>query len=409
MTIFVLFVSAYAVLAADEQELRKIDQAKRIFDLRRAVNQTPDEQRDASYYRALIEARFGREEVAIQHLRAFLAANPPNGMVNEAHHELADALIRRGRYGEAAAEFDQLLRLMSPSDPERGELTNSRAIFAALKDVNPQTIEFTSEKTLTAKSGKLGLWSLPIEANGKQAEWVLDTNMTFSTVTASEAKRVGLTLLDTGGNGSSDHTGKKLPIRLAVGKDVRIGSAHLQNVVFAVVPDNALDFGPDGLARGIVGLPAIRALGSIAVSAKGAVLIHSESKRLQGDPNLFFDGLTPIVEVHHRGHAMPMTLDSGGTTTYLYSTFRDALTLDERAKLSRENRGFGGVNGSTKVRIEVVPQLDLELSGRTVALRRVAMRLDSNHGSPESDGLLGIDALKGGFAIDFDTMRLQLD
>jgi tetratricopeptide (TPR) repeat protein len=223
--LLVLFVSAFAVVAADQGELRQIEESKRIFDLRRALDQTPNEERDR-YYRGLIEARFGREEAAVEHLRAFLATNPDERMIRKAHDELANAFIRLGRYGEAAGEFDQVLRLMSSGDPERGSTTNARAIFTALKDVSPQTVEFGTEKSLVAKSSKLGLWSLLIEANTKQAEWVLDTGMTFSTVTESEAKRVGLILLDSGGRGSSGQTAKELPIRLAIATDLRRQFAH---------------------------------------------------------------------------------------------------------------------------------------------------------------------------------------
>ena len=401
-----LFVSAFSVAAAEQGELRKIEESKRIFDLRRALDQTPNEQRDARYYRALIEARFGREEAAVEHFRAFLTTNPDERMIRKVHDELANAFIRLGRYGEAAEELDQVLRLMSSGDPERRSTSDARAIFAALKVISPQTVEFGTEKSLVAKSSKLGLRSLPIEVNTKQAEWVLDTGMTFSTVTESEAKRVGLTLLDSGGRGSSGQTGKELPIRLAIATDLRLGSAHLRNVVFAVVADNALNFGPDRLS-GIVGLPAIRALGSIAVSASGGVRIHSDSTKPQHEPNMFFDGLTLIAEVSHAGRAVPMTLDTGGTTTYFYSSFRETLTSQERAKLSRQNRRFGGAGGSIKVETELLPKLELELPGRTVGLRGVALRSDTPN--PYSDGLLGIDALKGGFAIDFNTMRLELD
>jgi hypothetical protein len=187
----------------------------------------------------------------------------------------------------------------------------------------------------------------------------------------------------------------------------------LRNVVFVVVADSALAFGPFGSQRlrGIVGLPAIRALGSMAVSARGVVRIHSDSPKIhQSEPNIFFDGLTPIVEVRHAGRAVPMKLDTGGDTTYLYSSFREALTPGERAKLKRQRRGFTGVGGSMKREIELVSELELELPGRTVGLRKVSLRLDSPPpGNGYSDVLLGMDALKGGFAIDFRTMRLELD
>jgi hypothetical protein len=45
-----------------------------------------------------------------------------------------------------------------------------------------------------------------------------------------------------------------------------------------------------------------------------------------------------------------------------------------------------------------------------MGLREVSFRLDSTPtGNGYSDGLLGMDALKGGFAVDFRTMRLEWD
>jgi hypothetical protein len=63
-----------------------------------------------------------------------------------------------------------------------------------------------------------------------------------------------------------------------------------------------------------------------------------------------------------------------------------------------------------KLETELLPELELELPGRTMGLREVSLRLDSSPtGNGYSDGLLGMDALKDGFAIDFRTMRLELD
>jgi hypothetical protein len=410
--LLLFFLGGRSLLIADEGELRKLEGAKRIFELRHALDQTTGDGPDTRYYRALIEARFGQEEAAIVHFREFLAAKPNEGMRRKSHEELANALIWLGRYGDAADELARVLQLMSPGDSERGPTRSLRAVCSGLKDVSPQTVEFGTERALTAKFNKLGLWSVPVEANGREADWVIDTGMTFSTVTESEAKRVGLELRDSGGRGGSDHTGKQVPFRLAIASDIRIGAAHLRNVVVVVVADSALNFGPFGSQRvhGIVGLPAIRALGSIGISARGEVRIHSDSPKVQSDPNIFFDGLTPIVEVHHAGRAAPMKLDTGGDTTYLYSSFRETLTPEERSKLKRQRRGFTGVGGSTKLEAELVPQLELELPGRTVGLHHVSLRLDSPPpGNGYSDGLLGMDALKSGFTIDFRAMRLDLD
>ena len=231
--------------------------------------------------------------------------------------------------------------------------------------------------------------------------------MTFSTVTESEAKRVGLEVRDFGGRGGSDHTGRELPFRLAVASDLRIGPARMHNVVVVVVADRALQFGSLRIP-GIVGLPAIRALGSISLSDRGVVQFHVDSTQVQGDPNIFFDGLSPVLEVRHAGRTVPMKLDTGGDRTYLYSSFRDRLTSEERATLKPRRDGFTGLGGSIQVETELVPQLELELPGRMVVLRGVKFRLDSPPGDSSSEGLLGMDVLKGGFTIDFEAMRLVL-
>ncbi len=393
--------------AADDGEIRKLEEAKRIFDLRRVLEQTRDDRGDMRYYRALIEARFGREESAVDHFRQFLADGPDERMRRKAQGELANALLWLGRYGDAAAEWTQALQLMRAGDSELGPTRTLRDLCSALKDVGAQTAEFGPDAVLTAQINKLGLWSLPVEANGTKSQWIVDTGMTFSTVTESEAKRIGLKLHDSGGRGSSDHTGRELPFRLAVASNLRIGPAHLRNVVFVVVADRALQFGSSVLP-GIVGLPAIRALGSMAFSDRGIVRIHSDSTRLEGDPNILFDGLTPIVEVRHAGRTAPMKLDTGGDRTYLYSSFREQLTAEERATLRRRQEGFTGLGGSIRVETELVPQLEFELLGRVVVLRKVSLRLDSPPDDGSSEGLLGMDVLKGGFTIDFGTMRLAL-
>src|SRR5665213_4002094 len=89
---------------------------------------------------------------------------------------------RRGN----SIRFSDLCPLVTPNEDRRATPGPS---LSALKDVSPQTVEFGTEKSLVAKSSKLGLWSLPIEANTKQAEWVLDTGMTLSLIHISEPTR----------------------------------------------------------------------------------------------------------------------------------------------------------------------------------------------------------------------------
>ena len=112
-----------------------------------------------------------------------------------------------------------------------------------------------------ASRNPLGSWDVPLEVNGRQGEWIFDTGANLSTLTESEAARMGLKPQEADAyvNGS---TGKKNPLRFAVAQDLRSGNAHLRNVLFLILSDQALYIGPlKSQIRGILGLPVLRALG----------------------------------------------------------------------------------------------------------------------------------------------------
>jgi tetratricopeptide (TPR) repeat protein len=95
-----------------------------------------------SFYRALVEGRFGHETAAIEDLRKLLAAYADPDTERQAYEELASALVRVGHYGEAARAWADALRLTPLQDEDRADSENTRALDEALGDVAPQTIQF---------------------------------------------------------------------------------------------------------------------------------------------------------------------------------------------------------------------------------------------------------------------------
>jgi hypothetical protein len=105
-----------------------------------------------------------------------------------------------------------------------------------------------------------------------------------------------------------------------------------------------------------------------------------------------------------------MMLDTGGNVTYLYSSFRDALTPEELTKLGHRRDRSNGVGGSITLESDLVPSIQFDLPGKTVLLKNVSLRRASSPGgNGYSDGLLGMDAMKGGFTLDFRAMQLRLE
>jgi hypothetical protein len=148
----------------------------------------------------------------------------------------------------------------------------------------------------------------------------------------------------------------------------------------------------------------------VEISAQGTLTLDSGAEPAQVSPNLFFDGPIPIVQVVHAGKKLQMMLDTGMTQTRLYPSIRDALAQWERDQLtdSREAE-FGGAGGSARAAFVFVPTIRLELQGRAVYLSHIPLLSKAPAGAAGlRDGILGIDALAGGFRLDFRTMRLTL-
>jgi hypothetical protein len=182
-------------------------------------------------------------------------------------------------------------------------------------------------------------------------------------------------------------------------------------VVFLVLSDKALYVGPlKYQIRGILGIPVLRALGRVAISAKGVVRIEAKGASADGEPNLFLDGWDLMMDVRHGGRRLEMDLDTGANATSVNPSFRDALMPDEIASLKSKRDQTAGAGGMVTRKTQVLPTLRLDILGRTEELTKVSLVGQQPTGDKSyRDGTLGTDALISGFTLDFRAMQLRLD
>jgi hypothetical protein len=164
---------------------------------------------------------------------------------------------------------------------------------------------------------------------------------------------------------------------------------------------NLWHFGPPG--------DSCRALGRITMSAEGRFQIQTGESIEEGEPNLFFDELTPLVAARHSRRELQIFLDTGNNTTFLYPSSRRALSASESTHLTKKNEQMGGAGGTTKRRSEVIPALRFEILGEEVGLKSISLlskqpRRKSSH----RDGVFGADVLEGGFTLDFRSMQFRV-
>jgi hypothetical protein len=379
-----------------------------MFELRDFVDAAGGNAGETLVYRAIVNSRFGREREAVGQFRAFLATHPPPELERKARNELSNALTRLGDIDGAASELAAALRLTPESEPSRADAENARSLMEALRGVAAQTVEFGPHAPIQAKRNQFGLWVIPVESGNQHGEWILDTGASLSTVSESEARRMGIIIREARGY-ARGYTGAKNTTRLGVAGELRVGYARLHNVAFLVLADEALSIPPaKDPIPGILGLPELRALGCVDFSAKGEITFDCGAKPPRGRPNFFFDGLAPIVQVVHSGRSLQMMLDSGSATTVFYPSVRDALAQWERYQLtSPAAAGFAGGGGSVQVQASTVPSIQLEIDGRTLYLQGAKLLSQALGGAGVRDGILGLDACAGGFRLDFRAMQFS--
>ena len=393
-----LLLVCSTLAAGDLEPLRQLMQDKRFFELRRELQHSRASTAETLFYRGVVASRFGREEEGIGLLQEFLATNPAPEPALQARQEIFAACVRLGRYGEA-------IRNSPEGDP----------LIVSLRDVPPESVEILEGPSIKATRNRLGTWDVPVQVNGVDSRLIFDTGANFSALCESEARRMGLSIRDSQAT-VAGATVTENPVRIA-SADVVLGNAHIRNVVFLVFADRAMSFAPlREQVRGFLGLPAIRALNRVGISRDGSVHIHppiATEAGLKVEPNLFFDSFaqTPVAEtLSHGERRLQLLLDTGAFSSEFYPSFRNALSSEEQSKMKRVRQKKTGVGGTiVDSKIEQLPELWVTVSHGRLNIKKANFMPVPDGDKRYWDGLMGIDAMRGGFLLDFQAMRLTVD
>ena len=270
------------------------------------------------FYRAMVESRFGQEKSQLRISRSSLLF--PATAFSSAK-QMKNSLPRSCGSGDMAIPHRRWPRpsaSLPPATLIAPLMRMHKRSTSRLQMSHPKPSKLAKPQQCEQAAIPWGIWDVPAEVNGHEGEWIFDTGANLSTLSESEAARIGLTLHETSTyvNGS---TGTKNPLRFAVAQDLRLGNAHLRNVVFLVLSDQSLYIRPlKYQIRGILGLPVLRALGCVKMPATGRLLIETKAAARAGPPNMFLDGWDLIVDVRHSDQRLQMFLDTGANATFAY-------------------------------------------------------------------------------------------
>lgn len=378
--------------------LKSLYDAHEWFALREAIQKTEA----PALYHGAVGVAFNRHEAAERDLRKVIDDAPKSDAAFQAHEMLAEMFFREGQCKEFIAEV-RAMALLKPNDHSED---SGRVFCAAVKNVDQKIVQDSSASSLLQMRDK---YMLRVTINERQGYYGFDSGSSVSTMSESEAQRLGLVSKAAGTGGGAALRG--VPIQAVVVPRLTIGKLTLANVAFAVFSDKQEPFAdlPEG-ERGILGLPVLLAMKSFRWTRQGSFEIHPA---LEGGnatrQNLCLDGVAPCVQIECTGRHLTFGLDTGADSTSLYPKFAadfPALVKSEGQKVLDTGAGYDGTVTQSVIQL---PQIALVVSRLDAVVHpvRILPRPLPNAGK-EFYGNLGMDILGEGWTVTVDFQHMTL-
>jgi predicted aspartyl protease len=395
-------IKPYAITNRDS-DLKSLYEAHQWFRLRDAVQATPA----PGFYVGAVACAFNDFRKAKKYLQEVIESAPQSEQAPEARGLLTYLYQRAGRYRLALSQIEKMLK----AEPDNKGLKNARTFFSDLSKYPEQSMTRRrySRIKYNIKDGNL---FIPLSANGKPANFILDTGANFSTMSESEARRLGLMIYEGSVEGTVS-TGGQVAFRVAVADRLKVGNVRLRNVAFLVARDDQQPFVDLPLGeRGVIGLPVLLAFQTLRWNANQEfeIAFRSTGRNIR-KANMCFEGAMPVIVAEFLHQQINLVLDTGASETGLWPVFARefATVISESGK--KESKQISGVGQSVEVASIILPELTLRVGGFDSVLRPAHVLLEQT--GPDSQwyhGRLGLDVLSlaRSVSLDFKSMTLTL-
>jgi hypothetical protein len=390
------------------------------------LDQLPAKQ--AQFYRGILANRNNDLKQSVALLEPLVDEVTASG--NLAHENLlrkalAEDYLREGDWAKAANAYQQLETRLGAtmSSDERDEIEMPLKLLPLAKDHPPMTVGPCDPFEMQVSQNPLGLTDIPVFVDARPHSWMLDPTAPFNLIAHSLAKDAGLTL---SADAVTIHTltGRPIQVHATVIPRFTIGGQLTLHNMTAFVYEDADYYFPQTRyqVEGVLGYPALEALGRVTVTGNDTVFIQpnearetpaeKERERTSG-VRFFLDGDQVIVALGAAvgGEERMYAIDAGGQQTYLTSRYYDEHTADFA------NQRMQLLSLRSQAVMAPVPAFTAETVPLTVGTMSVDVHfipvLTQPLGSAALDdiyGLLGVNALDqfGSYTFDYRTMRFSV-
>ena len=403
--------------SAEVNFLNSLYNEKQFFKLKKQVIEMKDvlNDRQKLYYNSLIDNAFNDPGASNAGIDKLLKENPD---------ELTDSMkvnlyncrvinsVNLFDYKDSFEAVEILLSKYKPmiEEKELKDYENSAQIFKAGFTLAPQTVEIKGDTKMKTKKDLAGLVNIKAEVNGMEEEFIFDTGANFSTVSESFAKKLGLIFLE-GKLDVGTATSIEVSSKLAYAKSLKIGNLTYGNVLFLVLPDEALSFaGGMYVINGIIGFPVIKEMKEIHLS-DGEIFIPAKPGS-SSNSNLALNGFIPVIETYvssafANSDTLVFSFDTGAKKTMMYYSYYEKYKSLIDGKYEPTDIKFGGAGGEETLKGFKINDLNFRIFNENTTLKNVSL-LSEKIKDKDNDKYIGGN-LGGDFFNSFKTMIINFE
>jgi hypothetical protein len=364
---------------------------------------------DAAFYRGILRNRQGRYAESISLLEPLLpalAAGSSRNREKQARMALADDYFRTFQYSKAAAAYAALRRCCSAqlTPANRIAIEIPSRLLPVLQSAPPQTLDFHGGFTVPTTRDPMDLNEVSVWIDRTPASWLFDPAASFTMLTLSQAKLIGLHL-------SKDTltidsiTGAPIQVRATVIQRLKLGDAVFHNVPAVVCNDSDLyDRAHQYQIQGVFALPLVAALGQVTITDDQNLYFSRNAPLRVGAP-FFSDGQRLVVAEGPAGGDHVYAINPG----IVGSLLTERYYRDHTADFHGERRDLLPIPGrAAPVSAYTAENIHLNFRGFPVTLHEIeAFAQPTGTAIDRYYGILGEDALDQlkSYTFDFRTMR----
>lgn len=375
-------------------------------------NLTPEQKQ---LFRGVLANRENKPEESIKLLQPLLEklkSNQPTQEEKLLRKSLAEDYLRAGKWAEANQAYVEYEYRFAKSltRDEQEEIELPIRLLPLVRENPPMTVEAGEPFTLPYDRDGLGLTDVPVFVDGESHDWMLDPTSPFNLVCLSTAKSVGLKLSEASATVNS-LTGHPIKVRATVIPRFTIGTVTYRNMTAFVYDDIDYYFpGSDYRVRGVLGYPAVSALGSITITANSDIQVQPGEKgeRFTSGAPFYLDGDRILTALGKPGNERMFVVDAAGQQTYLTSRYY-AEHEDEFAGKKMQLLSVPGSQSKPPEPAYVDETTTLQVGRTPLTLHfvQVLTRPLGNAAIDDTYGTLGMDALEDlkSYTFDYRTMR----